>query len=111
MKRFFSALIGLTVGCGAFSQALLPEQILGFNTSDYNNTSLAYDSRPSQPEVSTGQQGAFFSPNLQRLFYTLSLVKTYYVESVDESKVVDDAIRGMLEKLDPHSTYIPAKEV
>ncbi len=111
MKRFFSALIGLTVGCGAFSQALLPEQILGFNTSDYNNNSLAYDSRPSQPEVSTGQQGAFFSPNLQRLFYTLSLVKTYYVESVDESKVVDDAIRGMLEKLDPHSTYIPAKEV
>ena len=28
-----------------------------------------------------------------------------YVDSVDENKLVEDAIRGMLEKLDPHSTY------
>ena len=34
-----------------------------------------------------------------------------YVESVDEAKLVEDAIRGMLEKLDPHSTYSNAKEV
>ena len=34
-----------------------------------------------------------------------------YVDSVDESKLVEDAIRGMLEKLDPHSTYSNAKEV
>ena len=34
-----------------------------------------------------------------------------YVDSVDEKKLVEDAIRGMLEKLDPHSTYSNAKEV
>ncbi|MBR1500275.1 MAG: S41 family peptidase, partial [Bacteroidaceae bacterium] len=34
-----------------------------------------------------------------------------YVDSVDENKLVEDAIRGMLEKLDPHSTYSDAKEV
>ena len=34
-----------------------------------------------------------------------------YVDSVDEAKLVEDAIRGMLEKLDPHSTYANAKEV
>ena len=34
-----------------------------------------------------------------------------YVDSVDEAKLVEDAIRGMLEKLDPHSTYSNAKEV
>ena len=28
-----------------------------------------------------------------------------YVDSVDENKLVEDAIRGMLEKLDPHSQY------
>ena len=28
-----------------------------------------------------------------------------YVDSVDEKKLVEDAIRGMLEKLDPHSQY------
>ncbi len=34
-----------------------------------------------------------------------------YVDTVDEKKLVEDAIRGMLEKLDPHSTYSTAKEV
>jgi carboxyl-terminal processing protease len=34
-----------------------------------------------------------------------------YVDSVDEKKLVEDAIRGMLEKLDPHSSYSTPKEV
>ena len=34
-----------------------------------------------------------------------------YVDSVDEKKLVEDAIRGMLEKLDPHSQYSTPKEV
>ena len=34
-----------------------------------------------------------------------------YVDSVDETKLVEDAIRGMLEKLDPHSQYSTPKEV
>ncbi|MBR1547636.1 MAG: S41 family peptidase [Prevotella sp.] len=33
-----------------------------------------------------------------------------YVDSVDEKKLIEDAIRGMLEKLDPHSTYSTPKE-
>lgn len=37
-------------------------------------------------------------------------INAYYVDSVDESKLVEDAIRGMLEKLDPHSSYSDAKE-
>ena len=37
-------------------------------------------------------------------------VNNLYVDSVDESKLVEDAIRGMLEKLDPHSSYTDAKE-
>ena len=34
-----------------------------------------------------------------------------YVDSVDEKKLVEDAIRGMLEKLDPHSSYSDPEEV
>ena len=37
-------------------------------------------------------------------------VAQLYVDSVDESKLVEDAIRGMLEKLDPHSSYTSAEE-
>ena len=37
-------------------------------------------------------------------------VTNLYVDSVDEERLVEDAIRGMLEKLDPHSAYSTAKE-
>lgn len=37
-------------------------------------------------------------------------ITNLYVDSVSEGKLVEDAIRGMLEKLDPHSSYSTAKE-
>ena len=37
-------------------------------------------------------------------------IANLYVDSVDEQKMVEDGIRGMLEKLDPHSSYTTAKE-
>lgn len=37
-------------------------------------------------------------------------VTNLYVDSVDENKLVEDAIVGMLSKLDPHSSYSTAKE-
>ena len=38
-------------------------------------------------------------------------INNLYVDSVDEQKLVEDAIRGMLDKLDPHSAYLTPKEV
>lgn len=37
-------------------------------------------------------------------------IANLYVDSVDEKKLVEDGIRGMIEKLDPHSSYSTAKE-
>ena len=37
-------------------------------------------------------------------------ITNLYVDSVDEKKLVEDGIRGMIEKLDPHSSYSTAKE-
>lgn len=37
-------------------------------------------------------------------------ITNLYVDTVNEDKLVEDAIRGMLEKLDPHSSYTTAKE-
>ena len=38
-------------------------------------------------------------------------INNLYVDSVDEQKLVEDGIKGMIEKLDPHSSYMTAKEV
>ena len=37
-------------------------------------------------------------------------ISNFYVDSVNEGKLVEDAIRGMLKELDPHSSYSTAKE-
>jgi len=48
---------------------------------------------------------------LRKLQYAEIAVNNLYVDSVDEKKLVEDAIRGMLDKLDPHSSYSTPKEV
>ncbi len=48
---------------------------------------------------------------LRKLQIAEMAVNNLYVDSVDEQKLVEDGIRGMLEKLDPHSSYLTVKEV
>lgn len=47
---------------------------------------------------------------LRKLSIAEMAINALYVDSVDEVKLVEDAIRGMLEKLDPHSSYSTPKE-
>ena len=46
----------------------------------------------------------------RKLSMALYAISNLYVDSVDNSKVVEDAIVGMLEKLDPHSNYMDVEE-
>lgn len=41
----------------------------------------------------------------------MTLTEKYYVDQIDSQKLVDAAINGMLNRLDPHSVYIPASQV
>lgn len=49
--------------------------------------------------------------SLQKLQYVFSIITQMYVEDVDQGKIVDDAIVGALKGLDPHSVYIPPKDM
>ena len=46
---------------------------------------------------------------LQQLAAVFSMVKSDYVEAVDEKKLINDAISGMVSSLDPHSQYFDKK--
>jgi len=48
---------------------------------------------------------------LRKLQIAELAITNLYVDSVDEEKLVVDGIRGMIEKLDPHSSYSTPKEV
>lgn len=41
----------------------------------------------------------------------IELIEDKYVDSVDHDMLVESSIEGMIQKLDPHSAYIPAKDL
>lgn len=47
---------------------------------------------------------------IRKLFAAAQNIYGLYVDTVDGKKLVEDAIRGMLEHLDPHSAYSDAQE-
>jgi len=44
--------------------------------------------------------------DVQRFTTAISQIKNYYVDEVQDKELFEDAIRGMLEGLDPHSAYL-----
>ena len=54
-------------------------------------------------------QAQDFSP-LQKLGYAERLIESFYVDTVDSPKMVEEAIIAMLKTLDPHSVYTDAEE-
>ena len=48
---------------------------------------------------------------VRKLVLAHSAIVNLYVDGVDEQKMVEASIKAMLKELDPHSTYLNAKEV
>jgi carboxyl-terminal processing protease len=48
--------------------------------------------------------------NYKKLQWATMYIKTLYVDTVNTTKLVEDAIKGMLEELDPHSSYTNVEE-
>ena len=65
---------------------------------------------PIKAQLIVTDNRASAESQLRKLSIAEMAIKNLYVEEVDEQKLVEDAIRGMLEKLDPHSTYTNPKE-
>ena len=48
--------------------------------------------------------------NLQKIVMASVMINNFYVDSVDSKKLAEDAINGILMKLDPHSAYTNASD-
>lgn len=60
--------------------------------------------------LNTGKPSSDASRDIQRFRDVLSQIEEEYVDTVNTAALVDDAIMHMLNKLDPHSAYIPASD-
>jgi len=50
-------------------------------------------------------------PSIRKVSIAMAAIENLYVDSVNSDKLAEDAITGLLEKLDPHSAYLTADEV
>jgi carboxyl-terminal processing protease len=57
------------------------------------------------------QAQQYLTPGEQKVDLVIMAIKQFYVDTVNEDHLVDNAINGMLSNLDPHSVYIPKSEV
>ena len=62
-----------------------------------------------RPAVATTQAQSAYLP-FDQMSRVLVLVEHNYVEPAQREKLVDGALRGMVENLDPHSSYMNAEE-
>ena len=63
----------------------------------------------SVQSVARNTRGDLPLEEMQRFARVFETIKGNYVETVDEKKLINDAIKGMVTSLDPHSTYFDAK--
>ena len=85
MKRLLPSLIGIGVACTVYASVQF------FNTPA---------PRKTDP----------FEEDIRKLVMATVMINNYYVDSVSSKKQVEDAINGMLSKLDPHSAYSNPEE-
>ncbi len=73
---------------------------------------MAQNRQENHPRLNNKEalQKMMMSP-MRKLQMAEFAIANLYVDSLDENKVVEDAINGMLKALDPHSAYTPAKDV
>ncbi|MEM9936607.1 MAG: S41 family peptidase [Bacteroidota bacterium] len=60
---------------------------------------------------SSVSRSAALDANLKKFQQALEFIEENYVMEPDHDKLVDDAIKGIMEGLDPHSTYFSAPEM
>lgn len=61
--------------------------------------------------VPKGSIGDPVQENTTKFSTILEMIEDKYVDSVDHNLLIESSIEGMIERLDPHSAYIPAKDL
>jgi len=88
---------------------------IGFNMGAYAIPQIDNNQNTTNALITQNNEEA--TPNnqvsmqeIQRFSNALNLIKRYYVTPTDDKELFDNAIRGMLNGLDPHSAYLDEKD-
>jgi carboxyl-terminal processing protease len=70
----------------------------------------AVSAQDGEARDETAQTAQLTLDDLRTFTDVFNQARRNYVEDVDDKTLLDAAIRGMLQELDPHSSFLPAKE-
>ena len=76
-----------------FAQASLSSFLLWFKDSD-------------TPKTPNPKNDSLQENDINRFTNAIAQIKDFYVQPISDKKLLEDAIRGMLSGLDPHSEYL-----
>ncbi|MFA6409710.1 MAG: S41 family peptidase [Gammaproteobacteria bacterium] len=76
----------------------------------YFQSAFAILNLPPPPTIPDTKQ-IISDEEVQRLALVMAYVKQYYIKKVDNKTLIDNAISGMLAKLDPHSDYLEGDDL
>src|ERR1700733_6586660 len=87
------------------------QKILGivFLSISLASSSFAFKDQPTNSLTTPDKlnsSGAIDKTDIDRFTNAISEIKEYYVQPISDKKLLEDAIRGMLSGLDPHSEYL-----
>lgn len=68
----------------------------------------SYSFKPENPPetVASSKQDTLQEKDINRFTNAIAQIKDFYVQPISDKKLLEDAIRGMLTGLDPHSEYL-----
>ncbi len=61
--------------------------------------------------IPSSGSGSMITETSNKYNTVLQMIEDNYVDTVDNQLLIESSIQGMIEKLDPHSSYIPAKDL
>lgn len=91
VKKILSHFLGF-----AYALSLISIPLVGFAADQSTNQDATTKKVPLE--------------EVQRFSNAINEIKKYYVKPVDDKELFDNAIRGMLAGLDPHSSYLDEEE-
>lgn len=121
MKLFFKFLFLTFLGAQINVLAQVPAQKAptemleqGENTSEeYKNTFdyLQYDALGSKATEQAEEEANFKYEELRRFALVFANIRNRYIEKMTDREIVDAAIKGLMDDLDPHSVYLDAEDM
>lgn len=96
----FAGLLGALIVINMEVSVISPA--FAFKEQDQTTTSSAI----TKSTINSKTNDALQENDITRFTNAISEIKDYYVQPINDKKLLEDAIRGMLTGLDPHSEYL-----